>query len=90
MADLPPHLLRHGFAIERAGAVSNLRRALLDVQSHVQALLEDLDADPASHLYGGAARTMAAAAGEAARHAGELDMANRLRFLMLTTPDEKS
>ncbi|MEV7013326.1 hypothetical protein [Streptosporangium sp. NPDC051022] len=82
MPKLPVHLLQQGFGMEHDGAVGNLRRALLDVRQEVEQLLADLDDDPATHLYGGAARSMAASAGEAARHAGELDMANRLRFLL--------
>lgn len=81
-SELPANLLQQGFEIEHDSAVKNLRRALLDVQTQVERLLADLD-DPKPHEYGGTARSMAASAGEAARHAGELDMAGRLAAFLL-------
>ncbi|MFI7536686.1 hypothetical protein [Streptosporangium sp. NPDC049376] len=78
---IPQHLRRQGYRIEHDGAVANLRRALLDVQGQVKRPLADLD-DAELHGYGDVARSMAASAGEATRYAGELDMVNRLRFLL--------
>ncbi len=78
----PDDLLRRGYSSEHQRAADNLRRALVDVQRAVTHLLADLDTDPSAGLYSGAARNMVSSAADAAVRAGELDMANRLSFLL--------
>ncbi|MFB9248486.1 hypothetical protein ACFFWE_09625 [Sphaerisporangium melleum] len=75
-----------GFTGERDATARNLRAALAEVQRRAALMVADLDRDPTRGTYGGAARNLVSDAGEVARLAGELDMANRLTFLL---PDPK-
>ncbi|GAA3417616.1 hypothetical protein [Streptosporangium vulgare] len=85
---LPDVLLTRGHRSEHTTAAMNLRRALTEVQRLTDVLAAALDTDPATAMLSGDGRALVHYAGEAASFAAELEMANRLAFLLPTTTEE--
>jgi hypothetical protein len=81
-------MLTRTFNRERASATKELRLALREVHRLTEKILNHLDTAPDAALLGDDARALARFGGAAASHAGELDMATRLAFLVPTNTEE--
>lgn len=79
---LPDNLLAQGYASERENARLNLEREVQHATRKLQEFTRDLADNPHATLFSGRARQLGQTVAELLTRAGELDMANRLAFLV--------
>lgn len=81
-------LLARGHAMERTNARDNLAQALAAAREQLANLEKHFHEDDTRTTFAGDAQRLAQIIVEVVSRAGELGMANRLAFLVPTTPEE--